>query len=128
MSNVIKKVESEVENALLTVEHLFTSGKAQAAIAEAGSLVSIALPIVQELDTLCPNKTGPEVVAAAQKLLNTESSLQPVLTEATSNPSGALLSLATTVLEKNLPPAKAGTAVNILNTAIQLAVTAAHAG
>jgi hypothetical protein len=127
MSNIVEKIESEVEAALKAVENLFTSGKAQAAIAEAGSLVTIALPIVQELDTLCPNKTGPEVVAAIQELLSSESNLQPILAEAESNPSGALLALATSLLEKNLPAAKAGTAVNILNTTVQLAVTAAHA-
>lgn len=127
MNNVVEKIASEVETALKGVQHLFTSGKAQAAIAEAGSLVSIALPIVQELDKLCPNKTGPEVVAAAQKLLHTTSNLQPILTEAGTNPGGALLALASAVLAGNLPADKAATAVNILNTTVQLAVTAAHA-
>lgn len=125
--NLLQKIELDIVNTLKSVEGLFTSGRAQAAIAEAGSLVTIALPIVEELDTLCPNKTGPEVVAAAQKLLATESNLQPILAEAETNPSGALLALATAVLQKNLPAAKATTAVNILNTAIQLAVTAIHA-
>jgi hypothetical protein len=124
----LKSIEAEVTKALKGVEGLFTSGKAQAAIAAAGAFVTQAIPIVEMLDALCPNKTGPEVVAAAQKILGTASNLQPILTEAQTNPSGALLALATVILQKNLPAQQANTATNLLNTAVQLAVTAVHAG
>lgn len=120
-------IESDIVGALKAVETLFTSGKAQAALEEAGSLVSIALPIVQSIDALVPNKTGPEVIAAAQKLVSNETALQPILAEAQTNPSGALMALGTVLLQKNLPAAKSSVALNILNTAVQLAVTALHA-
>jgi len=120
-------VKLSLSKALAAIEGLFTSGKAQAAIQQAASLVEIALPIVQDLDALAPNRTTEQVIAAAKTLLATEKSLQPILTQAQTSPTGALLSLATALLEKNLPAAKAGVATNVLNTAVQLAVTAAHA-
>jgi|SRR5581483_6192215 len=119
--SVLKNIETEVGKALTGVVHFFSSGKAQAAVQEAGALVSLALPIVQEIDGLVPNKTVEQITAAYQKYG------VPFVDGMASNPSGALLNLGTAVLQKNLPADKAGAATNILNTAVQLAVTAIRA-
>ena len=111
---------------LLGVENFFHSGKATAALEQAASLVSLAAPIVQELEVLVPtsNRTVQAVESAYAKYA------VPVATQIQNNPTSinnALLNLASAVLAKNLPPAQAGAATNILNTAVQLAVTAARA-
>ena len=123
----ISEIVKEIEKPLQKLEGLFTSGKAQAAIQAAVAFVPQAVLIVQEIDTLVPNKTGPEVIAAAKKLLATDTAVQPILDEAATNPGGALLALATAILKKNLPAQQANVATNLLNTAVQLAVTAIHA-
>jgi hypothetical protein len=126
VSNIGRKIEADIEAALKDVYKFFESGKAKAALQQAASLVAIAAPIVQEIGMLAPNKTVSEIEAAYQKygvpFTTTLNSSDP------NSAGNALLNLATAVLAKNLPPDKAGAAVSILNTAVQLAVTAVHAG
>ncbi len=114
------------QKALQNVENFFRSGKATAALQQAATLVSIAAPIVQELEVLVPtnNRTVEAVEAAYANYA------VPVAAQIQNNPTSinnALLNLASAILAKKLPPAQAGAATNILNTAVQLAVTAARA-
>jgi hypothetical protein len=114
------------QKALQGVENFFRSGKATAALEQAAALVTVAAPIVQELEVLVPtgNRTVQAVEAAYAKYA------VPVAAQIQSNPTSinnALLNLASQILAKNLPPAQAGAATNVLNTAVQLAVTAARA-
>lgn len=99
----------------------FTSGKAEAALTSACDLVPQALPIVQDLAALVPNKTIQEIEAAYQKYA------VPFAQELTSTPAAQrgylLLELATQVLAQKFP----GVAGNILDTAVQLAVTGVKA-
>ena len=108
-------------NIVNSVVSFFTSGKAKAALTTAAELASIALPIVQQINVLVPNKTVTQVVAAYTKYG------VPVSAVALSggDVNTALLKLATAVLAKNLPPAKASAGVAVLQTAVQLAVLAA---
>jgi hypothetical protein len=99
----------------------FTSGKAEAALTEAAEFVPKALPIVEEIATLCPNRTDQEIAAAFEKFA------VPFSSQILATPMGKrgyiLLQLATDILSAKFP----GTATNILNTAIQLAVTGSRA-
>ena len=99
----------------------FKSGKVEAALTRAAELVPKALPIVQELATLVPNRTNQEMLAAFQKYA------VPGATQFLATPQPqrgyVLLHLATQILAAELP----GVATNILNTAVQLAVTASKA-
>jgi malonyl CoA-acyl carrier protein transacylase len=99
----------------------FTSGQAQAALTRACDLVPQALPIVQDLAAMVPNKTIQEIEAAYQKYA------VPFAQQLASTPVAQrgylLLELATQVLAQKCP----GVASNILNTAVQLAVTGVKA-
>jgi hypothetical protein len=95
----------------------FQSGKAQAALTEAASLVPQALPIVEALAAIAPNRTDQEILAAFQKYAVPVSS--QILTTPVAQRGYVLLQLATEVLAKNLP----GVATKVLNAAVQLAVT-----
>lgn len=99
----------------------FNSGKAEAALNQAAELVPKALPIVQEIASLTPNRTDDEIVAAFQKFA------VPVATQYLATPVAqrgyVLLQLATQVLSTEFP----GVATNVLNAAVQLAVTGAKA-
>jgi hypothetical protein len=108
-------------NIVNSVVGFFTSGKAKAALQTAAELATIALPIVQQINTLAPNKTVTEVLYAYNKYG------VPVANVAMNDGdvNTALLNLATSVLQKNLPAAKATASVSILQTAVQLAVLAA---
>jgi len=125
--SIFTKLEEEIQAGLKSLESLFSSGKAQAAIQEAASLVSEALPVVQEIDALMGgNKTIDRVITIYDKygvpLLDTAKD--------TSNPNAvqnALMNLATNLLQKKLSPVKGPIAISLLNTAVQLAVTALHA-
>jgi len=103
------------------VAAFFASGKAQAALNQAVELVPKALPIVQAIAAATPNRTIQEVEAAFQKYavpFSAEwSSTQPA------NRGYLLLQLATSVLAQQVP----GVATNVLNTAVQLAVTGSKA-
>jgi hypothetical protein len=110
LNNVIQKIVS-----------FFASGKAEAALTRAAELVPKALPIVEEIAVLCPNRTDQEIAAAFQKYA------VPFSSQVLATPSGKrgylLLQLASEVLAAEVP----GTATSILNTAVQLAFTGSRA-
>lgn len=96
----------------------FTSPKAKAVEAEILALLPTAVTIVQEINTLAPNRTLAEINAIATKYA------LPAITEIESGAASvgnALLNLATDILQKNHAP---GAAISLLNTVVQLAVTA----
>lgn len=95
------------------------SPKVQAVETQLASLTEAALPIVQDIAALCPNRTVQEIAAAYSKYG------LPLAQQISSDPTStgnALLNLATAVLQKNHAPTAA---ISILNTAVQLAVVAA---
>lgn len=96
----------------------FESPKAKAVEAQLASLTQAALPIVQAIAALTPNRTVQEIATAyAQYGV-------PLAVQITADPTStgnALLNLATTVLQKNHAP---DAAISLLNTAVQLAVVA----
>jgi len=97
---------------------LFESPKAKAIEAELASLTEAAFPIVQAIAALVPNKTVQEIAAAYEHYGI------PLATQITTDPNSvgnALLNLATALLQKTQAP---DAAVSLLNTAVQLAVTA----
>lgn len=112
--NTIKKLIAKIVG-------FFQSGKAEAALNAAAELVPKALPIVQEIATLAPNRTDQEIEAAFQKFAVPIASA--VLATPVAQRGYLLLQLATQVLAAEVP----GTATNILNTAVQLAVTGSKA-
>jgi hypothetical protein len=110
------------ETAVGHVENFFKSGKAKAALEQAVALIPKAAPIVADIAAITPNRTVAQVAAAYAKYA------VPVAQElpATATPTqieNALLNLGTQVLAKNLPAGTATVATNVLNTAVQLAVT-----
>lgn len=107
---------SFVHNVIAKIETFFSSGKAAQVETELATLVQQAVPIVEEINQLVPNKTLQEVTAAYEKYA------VPVATQIQADPTSlgnAMLNLATTVLQKNHAPNAAGA---MLNTAVQLAV------
>lgn len=99
----------------------FKSGKAEAALTQAAELVPKALPIVEEIATLVPNRTDQEIEAAFVKYAVPFSS--QILSTPLAGRGYILLELASQVLAAKVP----GIATNILNTAVQLAVTGSKA-
>jgi hypothetical protein len=100
------------------------SPKTQAALQQAAALALEAAPIVAEISLLVPNSTFAEVAAVYQKYG------VPFAATVTADPTqigNYLLNLATIVLQKNLPKTQSSVAVSLLNTAVQLAVTALKA-
>lgn len=99
----------------------FSSGQAEAALTRACDLVPQALPIVQDLAAMVPDKTMQQIEAAFQKYG------VPFAQQLEATPVAQrgylLLELATQVLAQKFP----SVASNILNTAVQLAVTAVKA-
>ena len=98
---------------------------ARIAVEQAASLVNIALPIVDQLSSIDPKTAKFKEVADAYKKLGV-----PMIQSYTQNPTSivnALLNLATQLLRANRPANKADLPTNILNTTIQLAVTALKA-
>jgi hypothetical protein len=114
---------TEIENGLKKVWNIISSPKAKAAVAQAASLVSIAIPIVEEISTLInPASSTVADVAAAYNKYGV-----PVINNYEQNPTSlgnAALNLASELLKKKLPANQASVATNILNTSVQLAVTA----
>jgi hypothetical protein len=99
----------------------FTSGRAESALTQACELVPKALPIVEDLAALAPNKTIEEIESAFQKYGVPFS--QQLLATAPAQRCYLLLDLASQVLAQKFP----SVAMNVLNTAVQLAVTGAKA-
>jgi hypothetical protein len=110
-----------LKSAIQKIVSFFTSGRAEAALTRACELVPKALPIVQELAALTPDKTVQQIEAAFQKYGVPFS--EQVLAAEPSKRGYVLLDLATSVLAQQFP----GEATNILNTAVQLAVTGVKA-
>jgi hypothetical protein len=104
---------------------VISSPKARNAVEQAASLVSIALPIVDQLSTIDPKTAKLKEVADAYRKNGI-----PLIECYTQDPisiGNALLNLATQLLRAKLPLEKAELPSNILNTAVQLAVTAMKA-
>jgi hypothetical protein len=99
----------------------FRSGKAEAALNQAAALVPKALPIVQEIAALAPNRTDQEIAALFQKFA-VPGAAQYLATPADKR-GYVLLQLASEVLAAEVP----GIATHVLDTAVQLAVTASRA-
>lgn len=107
---------SFVHDVISKIETFFTSGKAQQVETQLAALVQQAVPIVEEINQLIPNKTLQEVTAAYEKYA------VPMATQVQGDPTSignAMLNLATSVLQKNHAPTAA---VSLLNTAVQLAL------
>ena len=99
------------------VEGFFTSPKAKAVEAQIQSLLPIAITIVEEINAFAPNRTLAEINTIATKYaLPTVGALASGQTTGT-----VLLTLATEILQKNHAP---DAAISVLNTVVQLAVTA----
>jgi len=103
-----------------TIASLFQSKASKAALTKAASLVTLATPIVQQIAVLTPNRTNDEIATAYQTFGVALS--QAALSTPVAQRSQVLLDLATEVLAAKCP----GVATNVLNTAVQLAVTAAQ--
>jgi hypothetical protein len=95
----------------------FKSGKAEAVLNEAADLVPKALPVVEQIAAMVPNKTDQEILAAFRKYAVPGAAA--FLATPLPQRGYVLLHLATEVLAGEFP----GTATNILNAAVQLAVT-----
>ena len=99
------------------IAKFFTSGRAVAALNSAADLVPRAIPVVQTIAALTPNKSDDEIAGAFAKYGLT---FRTTWLDGPVGQRGALLlQLATHVLSVELP----GVATNILNTAVQLALT-----
>ena len=104
---------------------IIVSPKAQKAVSISASLVEIALPIVQELSIIDPKTSKLQEVIDAYEKYGV-----PLIDMYIQNPTSignALLNLATELLRRKLSPEQANLATNILNTAVQIAVTAIKA-
>jgi hypothetical protein len=110
-----------LQNVIRKIVGFFQSGRAEAALATAANLVPKALPIVQEIATLAPNRTDEELLAVFQKFA--VPGAQQYLNTPVSQRGYVLLQLATQILSAELP----GVATNVLNAAVQLAVTGSKA-
>ncbi|HUK15204.1 MAG TPA: hypothetical protein VLW65_02265 [Bryobacteraceae bacterium] len=110
-----------LKSAVEKIISFFTSGRAEAALTQACELVPKALPIVQDLAAIAPDKTMEQIEAAFQKYGVPIS--QQLLAAAPSQRGFLLLELASKVLAQKAP----GVATNVLNTAVQLAVTGVKA-
>ena len=110
-----------LKNVIQKIVSFFASGKAEAALNLAASLVPKALPIVQEIAALVPNRTDQEIAAAFEKFAIPAAAQYLAAPQA--HRGYVLFDLATQVLAAQFP----GVATNILNAAIQFAVTAMKA-
>ncbi|SPE26005.1 hypothetical protein SBA3_1240004 [Candidatus Sulfopaludibacter sp. SbA3] len=99
----------------------FKSGRAEAVLNQAAELVPKALPIVQEIAAMVPNKTDQEILSAFQTYAVPGAA--QFLATPLAQRGYVLLHLATEVLAGQFP----GVATNILNAAVQLAVTGSKA-
>ena len=110
-----------VKSVIRKIVSFFGSGKAEAALNQAAELVPRALPIVQEIAALAPNRTDQEILAVFQKFAVPGAA--QYLAAPPAQRGYVLLQLATQVLAAEVP----GVATHILDTAVQLAVTGSRA-
>ena len=109
---------SWLNNLFSKIEGWFDSPKAKAAETTIQSLLPVAVTIVQDINTLAPNKTLAQLNAVATKY-----ALPTITALADGQTAGNVaLNLATQILQKNHAPT---VATSLLNTVVQLAVTAA---
>jgi hypothetical protein len=100
------------------IEGWFTSPKAQAVEKQIAALLPVAVAIVQDINAIAPNKTLTQFNTIANKYG------VPAISAIAADPNAVgnvALNLATQILEKNHAP---GAAISLLNTVVQLAVTA----
>ena len=119
--NVFQKIAAGLQK----LWKVITSPKARNAVEQAAILVHIALPIVDQLSSINPKTARLKEVADAYQKYGV-----PMVRSYTQDPTSignALLNLATELLRPRLPAEKAQLPTNILNTAVQLAVTAVKA-
>jgi hypothetical protein len=112
---------SAIGNAFKKLWNIITSPKAQRAIEEAIELVPLALPIVQDLRSVDPKSASVDDIKAIYWKYKI-----PVIESIGNTPMGignALLNLATLLLSAKAP----GASTSLLQTAIQLALTALKA-
>jgi predicted regulator of amino acid metabolism with ACT domain len=114
----LKKGEkmSWLTNLFAKIEGFFNSTKVVNLEHELASLAPFGLQVVQAISLAVPNKTLAEIIKAYE-LYGI-----PIISEIADNPTAignAMLNLASTILAKQAP----GTAVNILNTVISIAVS-----
>lgn len=109
-----------VEDIFKKVESFFTSGEATKVAQEVATLAEQALPIVQDIASMTPNKTVQEVEAVAQKY---GVAIGSIASENSAQIGNTLLNIATEVLQKNHAPTAS---VSLLNTAVQMAVLATN--
>jgi len=115
-------MSNPISTFLKKVESWFTNPKVEAAFNTVAEIVQVAEPIVADIAALTPNRTVAEIEAAYTKYAV---SVAGQISSDPTSTGNALLNLATEVVNKNLhTPA----AVNLVNTAVQIAVTAAKAG
>jgi hypothetical protein len=96
------------------VANIFRSDKAKRAFELASQIVPVALPIVEQIAALTPNRTDDEILAAFEHFG------MPAIPAGIADPGAALLALATAVVGEKMPP---GTPKSILQLGIQAAVT-----
>lgn len=102
---------------LSNIKGLPTSPKLKAAEVEIEKLLPAAVSIVQDINAIAPNKTLAQINAVATKYgMPTITALADGQT-----PGNVALNLGTEILQKNHAPAAA---TSLLNTVVQLAVTA----
>jgi hypothetical protein len=108
LSNIFSKLKGD-----------FESPAAKSAEATITSLLPVAMTIVQDINTIAPSKSLTELNAVATKYA------LPAITAlgAGQTPGNVALNLGTAILAKNHAPAAA---TSLLNTVIQLAVTASN--
>lgn len=99
----------------------FQSPKVKVVLTQVETLISIALPLVEAVAVLTPNRTDDEIVAAYKKF--GIPLLAGVQTGNAASVGNALLNLSTTLLDKKLNSEGMTAATNILNSAAQLAYT-----
>ncbi len=110
-----------IKAVLSKIASWFQSPQVKVVLNQVETLISMALPLVETVSALTPNRTDDEIVAAYKKFgIPLLAGLQ------TSNPASvgnALLNLSTALLEKKLNAEGMTAATNILNSAAQLAYT-----
>ncbi len=118
-------VFQQITAGLKKLWEVVSSPKARNAVEQAASLVSIALPIVDQLSSINPKTARLKEVADAYRKYGV-----PLIQGYTQDPTSignALLNLATQLLRAKLPADNSAVPTNVLNTAVQLAVTAMKA-